>query len=104
MVVWQGSHKIIRQAFRDALSEHDAMNWTEVDITDAYHEARRRIFDSCRRVEVSAKPGEAYLVHRLALHGVAPWAAGATATPEGRGILYFRPELPGSVADWLTNK
>jgi hypothetical protein len=39
-------------------------------------------------------------VHRLCLHGVAPWAADATAPPEGRMIAYFRPMLR-SVAAWL---
>ncbi|MBE0554438.1 MAG: hypothetical protein IH625_12180, partial [Rhodobacteraceae bacterium] len=43
----------------------------------------------------------ATLMHRLCLHGVAPWADGAIAAPEGRVIAYFRPEL-ASVADWLT--
>ena len=101
LVVWQGSHEIIRQALRSALSEHDPKLWSEVDITDVYHATRREIFASCRRVEVPAKPGEAYLVHRLALHGVAPWIDNAAAPPEGRGILYFRPQIPTSVSNWL---
>jgi hypothetical protein len=37
----------------------------------------------------------------MILHGMAPWADGAVADPDGRIIAYFRPELP-SVADWLT--
>jgi len=48
------------------------------------------------------RPGEATLLHRLTLHGVAPWAAGVTAPPEGRIIAYFRP-LMGTVQDWLLN-
>jgi len=39
-------------------------------------------------------------VHRLALHGIAPWAEGATAGPDGRMIAYFRPEA-GGPAGWL---
>jgi hypothetical protein len=42
------------------------------------------------------------LIHRLALHGVAPWAEGAEAGPEGRMIAYFRPEFEGLGDDWLT--
>jgi len=103
MVVWEGSHEVIRRALREAMSEHDPKNWSDVDITDAYHAARKSVFASCRRVEVSARPGEAYLVHRLALHGVAHWAEDAAAPPEGRVVLYFRPEMPGSVAEWLSN-
>lgn len=103
LVIWEGSHRIIAKALRERLAGHDRMDWSDVDITDTYQAARRRIFVSCRRVEVSARPGEAYLIHRLALHGVAPWAEDAEAPPEGRCVLYFRPGFPGSVADWLNN-
>ncbi len=71
-----------------------------MDVTEAYHAARREVFETCARVVVHARPGEAYLIHRLALHGVAPWRAGAKAPPEGRMIAYFRPEI-GSPADWI---
>ena len=54
-----------------------------------------RFFESCERVVVHAEPGEAYIVHRLALHGVAPWVDGAEAGPDGRMIVYFRPEIGG---------
>jgi hypothetical protein len=40
------------------------------------------------------------LVHRHAIHGVAPWAEGAKAAPEGRAIVYFRPEVARK-KDWL---
>ena len=59
------------------------------------------MFETCRRVTVPAQPGEAYLVHRLALHGVAPWEDGAEAPEEGRMIVYFRPEFPAGGRDWL---
>ena len=75
--------------------------WGEVDVTEAYHAARRRIFAECPRVEIAAKPGEAYLVHRLALHGMARWGEGATAGADGRMIVYFRPILFGP-RGWLT--
>jgi len=101
MVVWEGSHEIIRQALCGKLAGHDPMKWSDADVTDTYHAARRQIFSTCRRTELSAKPGEAYLIHRLALHGVAPWSDWATAPSEGRGVLYFRPELPGGVEKWL---
>lgn len=100
LVVWEGSHLIMRAAFRAALQGYPAANWADVDMTDAYHEARRKCFETCARVTVSARPGEAYLIHRLALHGVSPWQAAAQAAPDGRMIAYFRPQM-GSVADWL---
>ncbi len=98
MVVWEGSHLVMRAAFAEALSGVDATNWGDVDLTDIYQQARRTCFETCRRVTVHAVPGEAYLIHRLALHGVAPWRGGAPDT--ARIIAYFRPELR-HVADWL---
>ena len=39
-------------------------------------------------------PGEAVLLHRHLLHGVAPWGEVPTASADGRMIAYFRPEFP----------
>ena len=100
LVVWQGSHLILQAALREAFAPHPPATWGDVDVTQAYTAARRRIFDTCPRIALPVRPGEATLLHRLTLHGVAPWEAGATAPPEGRIIAYFRP-LMGSVQDWL---
>ena len=92
LVVWEGSHHLMRAAFRERLGTVAPEAWTEEEVTDAYLAARREAFEHCPRVPIAARPGEAYLVHRLALHGVAPWA---DAQAEGiRMIAYFRPE-PG---------
>ncbi len=99
-VVWEGSHEVVRETFIDVFQGVPAEQWGEMDITGVYHEIRRTIFDRCRRVEIYARPGESYLVHRLALHGVAPWQSTASATPDGRMICYFRPET-GSSEGWL---
>ncbi|MBD3678906.1 MAG: hypothetical protein HUJ27_10975 [Rhodobacteraceae bacterium] len=101
MVVWEGSHEIMRAAFTDRLAHIPPERWPDEDLTEAYHAARRRAFETCQRVPLHARPGEAYLVHRLALHGVSPWEKGASAPPEGRMIAYFRPHL-AQTADWLT--
>ena len=101
MVVWEGSHLVMRGMFEAALAPLPEEDWAEVDLTEAYQAARRKVFDTCTRVEIAAKPGEAYLVHRFALHGVAPWADGAQAPADGRMIAYFRPELPQGSRDWL---
>ncbi len=98
LVVFEGSHEIIREAFRDRFAGVDPADWPGEDVTDAYVAVRRHIFETCPRVLVHARPGEAYLVHRLTLHGVAPWRA-----PEGmsRIIAYFRPDpLPEAVPAW----
>ncbi|WP_120633196.1 hypothetical protein [Ruegeria sp. EL01] len=101
MVLWEGSHILIRDAFERALSDHPHDTLHEVDITDIYQVARREVFETCRRIELPAKPGEAYLLHRHCLHGVAPWGADAAAGPDGRMIAYFRPEFTGGVAEWI---
>ncbi|MEM9585396.1 MAG: hypothetical protein AAGA08_20000 [Pseudomonadota bacterium] len=100
MVIWEGSHVVMKVAFRSALSDVKPTDWASVDLTDIYQSARRQCFEDCRRVVVHALPGEAYLIHRLALHGVAKWEEGADAPPEGRMIAYFRPELR-DISDWL---
>jgi hypothetical protein len=101
LVVWEGSHHVMREAFAQALGGRDDAEWREIDLTDAYHAARRTVFETCPRIEVSARPGEAYLVHRHALHGVAPWASGARAPEAGRMIAYFRPEFRAGTREWL---
>jgi len=104
LVVWEGSHTIMADAFRAAFAGHDPATLRDVDVTDAYQAARRLVFERCARVPLPAKPGEAVLVHRHALHGVAPWDASATAGPDGRMIAYFRPESPGGLANWLAEQ
>lgn len=101
LTVWEGSHEILRSALRAALAPHDPARWGEVDITEAYQAARRQCFETCPRVLLPARPGEATLLHRLTLHGVAPWAEGAEAPPVGRIVAYFRPQL-ARVADWIS--
>ena len=102
LTVWEGSHKVMRGVFEAALGDTPHERWHEIDLTEIYQAARRDVFEQCARVTVPARPGEAYLVHRLALHGVAPWQDGATAPEAGRMIVYFRPEWPAPTDDWLT--
>ena len=101
MVVWEGSHQIMQAAFQDMFVGLTDAQIRETDITDLYKEVRKHVFDTCQRVEVHAHPGEAYVLHPMCLHGVAPWASTAKAPPEGRMIAYFRPEVR-SALDWLT--
>lgn len=99
LVVWEGSQTFIRAALAEVLAPHPPEAWGEVDLTDAYHEARRNVFGACPRVELPARPGEVLLLHRLVLHGTAPWSEGARAAPQGRVIAFFRPQV--SSARWL---
>ena len=101
LTVWEGSHLIMREMFEAILAGHAAQEWPKIDLTSAYKEARRKAFASCRRIELAAAPGEAVVLHRHLLHGVAPWKEGAEGPEEGRMIAYFRPQYP-DLAPWLS--
>ena len=100
LTVWDGSHLILRAALQQALGPYPPESWGDIDVTDAYLAARKQVFASCARIELPVRPGEVTLLHRLALHGVAPWGPDDTAPPEGRMIAYLRPQL-ATVQDWL---
>lgn len=100
LVVWEGSHLVIRARLAVALRRAPAQLWHQVDLTSAYAAARAEVFETCKRVEVPLLPGEASLLHRMTIHGVAPWQADADAPQEGRVVAYFRPLLD-SVEQWL---
>ncbi|WP_299729329.1 hypothetical protein [uncultured Tateyamaria sp.] len=93
-VVWPGSQKIMQSAIAEAIGKNPV---EDVDLTEAYHAARRTVFDSCDPVPVHATPGQSFLIHRFALHGTAPWQG---AVGPGRMIAFFRPEFPDPL-DWL---
>jgi hypothetical protein len=99
-VVWEGSHKLIQQAFIETLKDIPIQHWPQTDLTDVYQRIRREVFERCKRVEVHVPPGECYLIHRFAVHGVAPWQAQHDDQNKLRSIVFFRPEI-GSRWDWL---
>ncbi len=101
LVLWEGSHKILGATFARAFAGLRSEDLHTVDITEIYQAARRQVFETCPRIELPARPGEAYVLHRHCLHGVAPWGSAASAEPDGRMIAYFRPECPGGVAEWI---
>lgn len=101
LVVWEGSHLVMQAALARAFAGHAPETWGDVDITEAYQAARAEVFRTCKRLELPGMPGEAVVLHRHLIHGVAPWAEGASAPPEGRIVAYFRPLMP-SVAEWVT--
>jgi hypothetical protein len=102
LVVWQGSHELVQRAFQARFGAVPPARWRLEDITELYQSIRRQIFTACERVELAAQPGEAYLLHRLALHGIAPWSAPISDSRDGRMIVYFRPETEATQA-WLTD-
>lgn len=97
-VVWEGSHEVLRADLAARLSGGAPQRWPDEDLTEAYAASRRRIFDGCRRVALHGPRGTAWLVHRLALHGMAPWS-GPHSGP--RVIAWFRPDpRPGRDPGW----
>lgn len=97
LVVWRESHTIMRAAFQQAFADLSPQAWGDVDVTDTYKTARQEVFDTCERVEIVAAPGQAVLLHRHLLHGVAPWADDVAG--DMRMIAYFRPLV--DPAAWL---
>ncbi|WP_295317683.1 hypothetical protein, partial [Roseobacter sp.] len=79
LVVWEGSHLIMARAFRSAFAGHSPDSLSAMDVTEVYQTARREVFDTCPRILLHGSPGTVSMVHRLALHGVAPWTPGAYA-------------------------
>ncbi len=96
LVVWEGSHEILRRAFAEALEPHPREAWHEVDLTDIYQATRREVFDICQRVELPGQVGEAVLLDPMILHGIAPWSSEETGP---RVVAYFRPQT--DIATWL---
>jgi hypothetical protein len=101
LVVWEGSHVLMRAALLRALEPYPSDQLADVDITDAYTAARSQVFAICPRRVLPVRPGQATLLHRHCVHGVASWAPGARAPDEGRVIAYLRPQL-ASVQDWIS--
>lgn len=100
LVVWEGSVPIIRAAMARAFAGRSPKDWAAVDVTEVYQAARRAVFARCTRRVIEAAPGQVVLVHRMAIHGVAPWQDRVAAPAEGRMVAYFRPIL-ADPADWL---
>ncbi len=103
LVVYPGSQEIIRDAFFAAFAGLPRAMWSEADVTEIYNEARAEALECCERVEVPLEAGEAILMHRMLIHGTAPWAKGAKAAPEGRMIAFFRPVFD-DIRDWLRDE
>lgn len=96
LVVWTGSHSRMRAALGRAIGGAVI----GADVTQAYKTARAEVFETCNRVEVHMSRGQAVLLDRFAVHGVAAWRAGTRMPAEGRMVAYFRP-LCANADDWL---
>jgi len=97
LMVWPGSHVVIGAALRAVIGAQDPR---QVDVTLAYTQARRTVFDTITPVPVAAGVGEAIVVHRHTVHGIAPHHASQPIPREGRMMAYFRPECADPY-DWI---
>ena len=100
-VIWEGSHLIFRDMLEKAYAGIPPDEWHKMDITEIYQETRTEIFKICKRVEIHAHPGEAYIAHRFALHGMAAWDEELNGPDEGRIVAYFRPNIDQNLPRWL---
>ncbi len=100
-VIWEGSHLIFQDMLATAYTHSPPENWPQIDITEIYQHTRTKIFETCKRVEIHAKLGEAYIAHRFALHGMAAWDDTLQGPTEGRMISYYRPYWPRELREWL---
>lgn len=96
--IWEGSHRLVQHALQGFYGNTAPEQWPDMDVTETYQPIRSTCFETCNRVPIHARVGEAYLVHRHALHGVAPWPEECDA--KERVILYFRPPF-STLDDWL---
>jgi hypothetical protein len=99
VVVWEGSHHLISEAFERFFLNRTPHEWRDIDIREVYFETRKSIFKKCIRRILHANVGESYMVHRLCLHGISPWNSKIKNFYAGRRIAYFRPELK-DIANW----
>jgi hypothetical protein len=91
---------MIRAVFAQAFDGVPEAEWHEIDMTDIYKASARGLRD-LPEARGTAAPGQCVLVHRHAIHGVAPVGRGRRAAPDGRAIVYFRPGI-ARFEDWLT--
>ena len=102
IVVWEGSHLIMKKEFSNLLSKVPPSSWKDIDLTDTYKKARRNCFENCTRKVIESPVGTGYAIHPLLLHGMAPWVSPSKGVESSnRQVAYFRPLL-NNVQDWLS--
>ncbi|MEM9248041.1 MAG: phytanoyl-CoA dioxygenase family protein [Pseudomonadota bacterium] len=91
LVVWPGSHHVLGASFAAERKRAGMPPVDRLDLTQVYAETRRALFETHPRTEIPLAVGEAVLLHRHLLHGIATWRA--PPQTQGRAIAYFRPEF-----------
>ena len=57
LVIWEGSHSLIRAAFKSVLDSLPVAQWGSVDLTEVYHKARKDCFEPLPPKEHSCPAG-----------------------------------------------
>lgn len=97
-VVWPTSQHIMQAALREAIGDKPS---DQVDITEAYQQARAHVFEVCTPVPLMLRQGQSALLHPFLLHGTQSWGAQKDVSGQGRMVAFFRPECAGGASQWL---
>ncbi len=112
LVVWEGSHKIFRNFFRNIYDGVSSNKISDTDITELYNECRNKVFTKCNVKKIVPNFKQPYLLDRHLLHGIDQWKdpnSGSYAIKNkhlvnnlsnGRIVVYFRPVFSDPY-DWI---
>ncbi len=87
VVIYEKSHLYIKEWLSSHFKNTNEP-WDNIDLTESYKTIRHEILQSCKRICLPLKKGEALLLHRFSIHGTSPWLSSATIP---RKLAFFRP-------------
>ena len=112
LVVWEGSHKIFRNFFRNIYEGVSSNKISDIDITELYNECRNKVFTKCNVKKIVPNFKQPYLLDRHLLHGIDQWKDqnfssyaikhkhSVNNLSNGRIVVYFRPVFSDPY-DWI---
>ena len=112
LVVWEGSHKIFRNFFRNIYEGVSSNKISHIDITELYNECRNKVFTKCNVKKIVPNFKQPYLLDRHLLHGIDQWKDqnfgsyvikhknSVNNLSNGRIVVYFRPVFSDPY-DWI---
>ena len=112
LVLWEGSHKIFRNFFKEIYEGISFNKISNIDITELYNESRKKVFKNCEVKKITPQFKQPYLLDRHVLHGIDEWREkkNVKCSPknhrllnslsDGRIIVYFRPVF-FNPHDWI---
>lgn len=97
VVIYEGSHKRVQAWLQKRFADEKA--WETIDLTAEYNALRKDILQTCPRKILPLQKGEAFILHRLSIHGTARWES-ESHTP--RKLAFFRPAISKkNMQNWL---